>query len=424
MNLRHAFTPADNRRLSHLCGPLDEHLRQIEAALPVRITHRAEHFNVEGDRAAAQRTVTLLETLYARADRAIPGESLRLAIVEAANDVAAPTAGAGAQDPDGDNVVLRTRRADLAGRTPNQHHYLRRILSHDISFGIGPAGTGKTFLAVACAVDALERSTVQRIILTRPAVEAGERLGFLPGDLTQKVDPYLRPLYDALYDLMGFDRVTKAFEKGQLEIAPLAFMRGRTLNHAFVILDEAQNTTPEQMKMFLTRIGFGSKCVVTGDTSQIDLPRGMHSGLVDAEQVLDGVDGIAITRFNRTDVVRHPLVARIVQAYEDRDEVAAREEAREQQEREARFAEEREERRLRAIQLREASAARFDDAAAPAPAPAKPAARKPAAATKAVAKAPAVKKSAIKKPAPKKSAAKKPAAKTSAAKPARKGVAR
>jgi len=415
LNLRHAFTPADNRRLSHLCGPLDEHLRQIEAALPVRITHRAEHFNVEGDRAAAQRTVTLLETLYARADRAIPGESLRLAIVEAANDVTAPAAGAGAQDPDGDNVVLRTRRADLAGRTPNQHHYLRRILSHDISFGIGPAGTGKTFLAVACAVDALERSTVQRIILTRPAVEAGERLGFLPGDLTQKVDPYLRPLYDALYDLMGFDRVTKAFEKGQLEIAPLAFMRGRTLNHAFVILDEAQNTTPEQMKMFLTRIGFGSKCVVTGDTSQIDLPRGMHSGLVDAEQVLDGVEGIAITRFNRTDVVRHPLVARIVQAYEDRAEVAAREEAREQQEREARFAEEREERRLRAIQLREAST-RFDDE--PATAPAKPAAKTPAAkravARKSAAKAPAAKKPAVKKPAVKKPAAKKPARKGAA----------
>ena len=433
MNLRHAFTPADNRRLSHLCGPLDEHLRQIEAALSVRITHRAEHFNIEGERAAAQRTLALMEALYARADRAIPGETLRLAIVEAANDVGAPARSGPATPDDEDNVVLRTRRADLAGRTANQHHYLRRILSHDISFGIGPAGTGKTFLAVACAVDALERSTVQRIILTRPAVEAGERLGFLPGDLTQKVDPYLRPLYDALYDLMGFDRVTKAFEKGQLEIAPLAFMRGRTLNHAFVILDEAQNTTPEQMKMFLTRIGFGSKCVVTGDTSQIDLPRGMHSGLVDAEQVLDGVDGIAITRFNRTDVVRHPLVARIVQAYEDRDEVAAREEAREQQAREARFAEEREERRLRAIQLREASAARFDDAAAPAPAPEKPAAKKaaarpavakPAAARKAVAKAPAVKKPAIKKPAPKKSAAKKPAAKTSAAKPARKGVAR
>ncbi len=435
LNLRHAFTPADNRRLSHLCGPLDEHLRQIEAALTVRITHRAEHFNIEGDRAPAQRTLALLESLYARADRAIPGESLRLAIVEAANDVAAPTKLANGEDADGDNIVLRTRRADLAGRTGNQHLYLRSILSHDISFGIGPAGTGKTFLAVACAVDALERSTVQRIILTRPAVEAGERLGFLPGDLTQKVDPYLRPLYDALYDLMGFDRVTKAFEKGQLEIAPLAFMRGRTLNHAFVILDEAQNTTPEQMKMFLTRIGFGSKCVVTGDTSQIDLPRGMHSGLVDAEQVLDGVEGIAITRFTRADVVRHPLVARIVQAYEDQAEVLAREEARAQEEYRAQFAEEREERRLRALRMREA-ALRFDEAPSAPPPPPSPATvkkappRKPASrpaakssatkpvATKTVAKKVAAKKVAVKKPAAKQAAAK------SAGKSARKGAAR
>ena len=216
---------------------------------------------------------------------------------------------------DGD-ITLHTRRSDLAARTPNQVRYLRNILSHDITFGIGPAGTGKTFLAVACAVDALERSSVQRIVLTRPAVEAGERLGFLPGDLAQKVDPYLRPLYDALYDLMGVERVTKAFEKGTLEIAPLAFMRGRTLNHSFVILDEAQNTTREQMKMFLTRIGFGSKAVVTGDVSQIDLPRGMLSGLVDAERVLRRVRGIAMTHFTSADVVRHPLVARIVEAYD------------------------------------------------------------------------------------------------------------
>jgi phosphate starvation-inducible protein PhoH and related proteins len=420
LNLRHAFTPADNRRLSHLCGPLDEHLRQIEAALTVRITHRAEHFNIEGDRAPAQRTLALLEALYARADRAIPGETLRLTIVEAANDVAAPTKLANGEDPDGDTIVLRTRRADLAGRTGNQHLYLRSILSHDISFGIGPAGTGKTFLAVACAVDALERSTVQRIILTRPAVEAGERLGFLPGDLTQKVDPYLRPLYDALYDLMGFDRVTKAFEKGQLEIAPLAFMRGRTLNHAFVILDEAQNTTPEQMKMFLTRIGFGSKCVVTGDTSQIDLPRGMRSGLVDAEQVLDGVEGIAITRFTRADVVRHPLVARIVQAYENQTEALAREEAREQEEHRAQFAEEREERRLRALRLREESM-RFEEAPPP-PVVKKPAVKKPVAKTPA-AKAPAVKKSVAKKPLATKLVAKKAVAKT-ATQSKRKGAVR
>jgi phosphate starvation-inducible PhoH-like protein len=212
--------------------------------------------------------------------------------------------------------VLRTRHAELAGRTPNQVQYLQQMLAHDITFGIGPAGTGKTFLAVACAVDALERHGVQRIVLTRPAVEAGERLGFLPGDLAQKVDPYLRPLYDALYDLMGFDRVAKAFEKGLIEIAPLAFMRGRTLNHAFVILDEAQNSTREQMKMFLTRIGFGSRCVVTGDVSQIDLPKGVASGLVDADAVLQRVAGIGFTHFSAEDVVRHPLVARIVQAYD------------------------------------------------------------------------------------------------------------
>jgi phosphate starvation-inducible PhoH-like protein len=212
--------------------------------------------------------------------------------------------------------LLHTRRADLRARTPNQSVYLENIAGHDITFGIGPAGTGKTYLAVACAVDALERSSVQRIVLTRPAVEAGEKLGFLPGDLSQKVDPYLRPLYDALYDLMGFDRVTKAFERNALEIAPLAFMRGRTLNNAFVILDEAQNTTPEQMKMFLTRIGFGSKCVVTGDVSQIDLPRGQPSGLVEAEHILRRVKGIAQTRFTSADVVRHPLVARIVDAYD------------------------------------------------------------------------------------------------------------
>jgi phosphate starvation-inducible PhoH-like protein len=213
-------------------------------------------------------------------------------------------------------MVLHTRRPDLAARTPNQLQYLHQMLTHDISFGIGPAGTGKTFLAVACAVDALERSSVQRIVLTRPAVEAGERLGFLPGDMAQKVDPYLRPLYVALYDLMGAERVTRAFDKGLVEVAPLAYMRGRTLNHAFVILDEAQNTTSEQMKMFLTRIGFGSRCVVTGDVSQIDLPKGRTSGLVQAEELLGDVEGVGFTRFTAADVVRHPLVARIVEAYE------------------------------------------------------------------------------------------------------------
>lgn len=309
--LRHTFSPLNNTRLGHLAGPLDEHLRAIEALLPVTVTRRQGAFKIEGSKRDAERVLQLLESLYERADRPIKADTLQLALddLRRGDTVAlAPTA-------DGE-PVLHTRRADLRGRTPNQVQYLQQILSHDISFGIGPAGTGKTFLAVACAVDALERSSVQRIVLTRPAVEAGERLGFLPGDLTQKVDPYLRPLYDALYDLMGFERVTRAFEKATLEIAPLAFMRGRTLNHSFVILDEAQNTTPEQMKMFLTRIGFGSKAVVTGDVSQIDLPRGMPSGLIDAAEVLKGVSGIAMTRFTAADVVRHPLVAKIVQAYD------------------------------------------------------------------------------------------------------------
>jgi phosphate starvation-inducible PhoH-like protein len=313
MILRHSFEPVDNTRLAHLCGALDEHLRTIEIGLDVRISRREAQFSVEGERDAAERAIVLLQSLYSRAARPIPAEALQLALVEVRTGPATPSASPAT--PDGE-VVLHTRRADLRGRTPNQVRYLRNILSHDVSFGIGPAGTGKTYLAVACAVDALERSSVQRIVLTRPAVEAGERLGFLPGDLAQKVDPYLRPLYDALYDLMGFERVTTAFEKGTLEIAPLAFMRGRTLNHAFVILDEAQNTTPEQMKMFLTRIGFGSRAVITGDVSQVDLPRGSTSGLVDAERVLDGVRGIAFSRFTAADVVRHPLVARIVEAYD------------------------------------------------------------------------------------------------------------
>jgi phosphate starvation-inducible PhoH-like protein len=326
--LRHAFIPLDNTRLSHLCGSLDEHLRNIEAAFDVSISRRNESFRIEGAKADAERAVALLQSLYDRARKPISPEAFQLALVEALADVprgrkratagstGTPGREAGAEAEEGDEFVLRTRRADLSGRTPNQHLYLDNIRTHDITFGIGPAGTGKTFLAVACAVDALERSSVQRIILTRPAVEAGERLGFLPGDLAQKVDPYLRPLYDALYDLMGFEKVGKAFEKGNIEIAPLAFMRGRTLNHAFVILDEAQNTTREQMKMFLTRIGFGSKCVVTGDVSQIDLPRGTDSGLIDAERVLRRVNGIAMTRFTAADVVRHPLVARIVEAYD------------------------------------------------------------------------------------------------------------
>ncbi|BDU59230.1 phosphate starvation protein PhoH [Limnohabitans sp. MORI2] len=304
MILRHTFTPHNNTRLSHLCGPTDEHLRTIELALDVKIAHRHEQFKVDGHKAKATRALEVLQALYERAAKAIPPEQVQLML-----------AGDSGMEEE-DIPTLQTRRTDLRPRTPTQAAYLDNIAAHDISFGIGPAGTGKTYLAVACAVDALERSAVQRIVLTRPAVEAGEKLGFLPGDLGQKVDPYLRPLYDALYDLMGFDRVQKAFERNAIEIAPLAFMRGRTLNNAFVILDEAQNTTPEQMKMFLTRIGFGAKAVVTGDVSQIDLPKGQLSGLIDAERVLKRVKGISTTRFTSADVVRHPLVARIVDAYD------------------------------------------------------------------------------------------------------------
>ncbi|WP_431127357.1 PhoH family protein [Variovorax paradoxus] len=304
--LRHTFTPLNNSRLGHLCGPLDAHLRRIEEALGVKIAHRHEQFKVEGPKAPAQRAMDVLQALYEIAQRSIDPAVVQLTL-----------AGDGTMiDGDEDAAMLVTRRADLRARTPTQALYLDNIAKHDITFGIGPAGTGKTYLAVACAVDALERASVQRIVLTRPAVEAGERLGFLPGDLTQKVDPYLRPLYDALYDLMGYEKVQKAFERNALEIAPLAFMRGRTLNNAFVILDEAQNTTVEQMKMFLTRIGFGAKAVVTGDVSQIDLPKQQLSGLIDAERVLRRVNGIAITHFTSADVVRHPLVAKIVDAYD------------------------------------------------------------------------------------------------------------
>ena len=307
--LRHTFTPPNNTRLANLSGPMDEHLRTIEAGLQVAITQRQGQFKVDGPKKQAERALTVLQALYELADRPLRPDTVQLML-------------AGDGEPLGDAPgvggapLLATRRSDLKARTPNQAAYLEHIASHDITFGIGPAGTGKTYLAVACAVDALERSTVQKIVLTRPAVEAGERLGFLPGDMAQKVDPYLRPLYDALHELMGYERVQKAFERQQIEIAPLAFMRGRTLNHAFVILDEAQNTTPEQMKMFLTRIGFGAKAVVTGDVSQIDLPKGALSGLIEAERVLKRVKGIAVTRFTSADVVRHPLVARIVDAYD------------------------------------------------------------------------------------------------------------
>ncbi|MEO8038450.1 MAG: PhoH family protein [Betaproteobacteria bacterium] len=301
------LSPVDNQRLANLCGVLDENLRQIENALDVNIARRGETFRVDGESRQKKLAIEMLQTLYARADAVLSLEEVQLGLIEL-------TGGAG-------SVVgepqLQTRRRDLRGRTANQSEYLRAIVEHDITFGIGPAGTGKTYLAVACAVDALERDAVKRIVLVRPAVEAGERLGFLPGDLTQKVDPYLRPLYDALYDLMGFEKVGKLFERGAIEIAPLAFMRGRTLNHSFVILDEAQNTTPEQMKMFLTRIGFGAKAVLTGDVTQIDLQKGQRSGLIDAQEVLSGVRGIAFIRFTSLDVVRHPLVQRIVNAYEN-----------------------------------------------------------------------------------------------------------
>ena len=302
MILRHSFTPLSNSRLDALCGPMDAHLRTIETALEVKIAHRHEQFRVEGPKAAAQKALEVLQAAYEMANRHLDAAMLQLMLTgDSAHGAGGPT--------------LATRRANLAARTPMQAQYLESIAREDISFGIGPAGTGKTYLAVASAVDALERSSVQRIILTRPAVEAGERLGFLPGDLTQKIDPYLRPLYDALYDLMGFEKVQKAFERGALEVAPLAFMRGRTLNHSFVILDEAQNTTSEQMKMFLTRLGFGSKAVITGDVSQIDLPKEQTSGLIEAERVLRRVEGIAMTHFTSADVVRHPLVAKIVDAY-------------------------------------------------------------------------------------------------------------
>jgi len=304
-----AFNPVDNQRLANLCGALDENLRQIETALDVSIARRGERFAVTGKPGQARIAAQVLQSFYERAKNELSLEDVQLGLIEAAGP-------SKTKAPEG-SPALVTRRPDLHGRTPRQVQYLQNILSHDLTFSIGPAGTGKTYLAVACAVDALEREAVKRIVLVRPAVEAGERLGFLPGDMAAKVDPYLRPLYDALYDLMGFDKVAKLFDRAAIEIAPLAFMRGRTLNHSFVILDEAQNTTPEQMKMFLTRIGFGSKAVVTGDVTQIDLPKGQKSGLVEARDVLKKVRGITFIQFGTEDVVRHPLVQRIVTAYEN-----------------------------------------------------------------------------------------------------------
>jgi phosphate starvation-inducible PhoH-like protein len=306
--------PEDNTRLANLCGPLDENIKQIETALEVNINRRGATFSITGKKENMRMAAQLVENFYLRAKKPIELEDVQLGLVEVEkltpDEVHATT----------DMPVLMTRRGDLHGRTPRQVEYLKQIQDHDITFGIGPAGTGKTYLAVASAVDAMTRDRVKRIVLVRPAVEAGERLGFLPGDLSQKVDPYLRPLYDALYDLAGYDTVNKMFERNAIEVAPLAYMRGRTLNQSFIILDEAQNTTPEQMKMFLTRIGFGTKAVITGDVTQIDLQRGQKSGLVESQKVLKNIKGIAMTHFLSQDVVRHPLVQKIVNAYEKYEE--------------------------------------------------------------------------------------------------------
>jgi phosphate starvation-inducible PhoH-like protein len=305
-----------NERLANLTGTLDGNLRQIENELEVSIRRRGHQFKIAGKQPRAREAIAVLEHFLRRADRPITVEEIQRHFAEQGEAVRAQDGAPAEPAPDAALPQLHTRRRDLYGRTPRQREYIEAILAHHIAFAIGPAGTGKTYLAVACAVDALERDAVERIVLTRPAVEAGERLGFLPGDLAQKVDPYLRPLYDALFDLLGFDKTQRLLERQTIEIAPLAYMRGRTLNQAFVILDEAQNTTPEQMKMFLTRIGFGSRAVVTGDVTQIDLPHGTSSGLIRAQHILHEVRGISFTYFTAADVVRHPLVARIVEAYE------------------------------------------------------------------------------------------------------------
>ena len=302
--------PEDNVRLNNLCGALDENIKQIETALEVNINRRGSTFNISGKLDNTRLAAQLIENFYVRAKKPLALEDVQLGLVEI--DKLKPEDVSSAAMP-----VLMTRRGDLHGRTPRQVAYLQQIQDHDITFGIGPAGTGKTYLAVASAVDAMSRDRVKRIVLVRPAVEAGEKLGFLPGDLNQKVDPYLRPLYDALYDLAGYDTVNKMFERGAIEVAPLAYMRGRTLNQSFIILDEAQNTTPEQMKMFLTRIGFGTKAVITGDVTQIDLQHHQKSGLVEAQKILKDIKGITMTHFLSQDVVRHPLVQKIVNAYED-----------------------------------------------------------------------------------------------------------
>jgi phosphate starvation-inducible PhoH-like protein len=309
--------PDDARNLAELCGQHDEHLRQIEKRLQLRIHRRGNQFQLQGESHSVNAGTALLRHLYREVAQGVTlsPDGLHLYLQESGMEAL--------QNGQHSSVIIKTRRAMIKPRGDNQARYIKAILEHDINFGIGPAGTGKTWLAVACAVHALEAESVQRIILVRPAVEAGEKLGFLPGDLAQKVDPYLRPLYDALYEMLGFDKVAKLIERNIIEIAPLAYMRGRTLNNAFIILDESQNTTREQMKMFLTRIGYGSTAVITGDITQIDLPSGTQPGLRHAMEVLDGVAGISFTCFESRDVVRHPLVQRIVEAYErsepDRD---------------------------------------------------------------------------------------------------------
>ena len=305
--------PNDARRLASLCGQFDQHLRQIEQRLDVKIRNRGNFFSLEGDPALTKTAANIINRLYGETSSGEPltPEKIHLSLLTSEIDQTSP--GANAQQ---NSQSIRTKKANIQPRGQHQHDYVKKIRHQDINFGIGPAGTGKTYLAVACAVEALLQDKIERILLVRPAVEAGEKLGFLPGDLAQKVDPYLRPLYDALYEMLGFDTVGRLIERNVIEVAPLAYMRGRTLNHSFVILDESQNTTREQMKMFLTRIGFGSTAVITGDVTQIDLPRGTGSGLIHASEVLAGVDGISFTRFTSRDVVRHPIVQRIVEAYE------------------------------------------------------------------------------------------------------------
>jgi phosphate starvation-inducible protein PhoH and related proteins len=303
--------PEDNERLRNVCGQLDEHLRQLERRLGIEINNRGNRFHLLGDSQAIAAGGLILRGLYAvSADESLTPDRVHLYLQDSGVDAML------AEAADVPETAIKTRRGLVRPRGPNQAQYVHKVLTHDINFGIGPAGTGKTYLAVACAVDALEREQIRRILLVRPAVEAGERLGFLPGDLSQKIDPYLRPLYDALYEMLGFERVHKLIERNVIEVAPLAYMRGRTLNEAFIILDEAQNTTTEQMKMFLTRLGFGSTAVITGDVTQVDLPRGQKSGLREAAEVLREIEGISFTFFNARDVVRHTLVQKVVEAYD------------------------------------------------------------------------------------------------------------